>query len=168
MEGSNGGIEVPLRGRRTDAVTRASDGSWLGARSRRLGAGGARRGRISRAPGLLAWASDGCWWLRVGRIGWRGVEFARPDRVARRGHLGGVRVGRERKGGEREAEGSGAGKRKQERRRLATGRGARAACSREAAAWSKCWAPSGLLGLECLFFFLLFLFSFQISKYIFK
>jgi hypothetical protein len=96
MEGSNGGIEVPFRGRRTDAVTRASDGSWLGARSRRLGAGGARRGRISRAPGLLAWASDGCWRLRVSRVGWRGVEVARPDRVARRGHMGGVRVGRER------------------------------------------------------------------------
>jgi hypothetical protein len=77
----------------------------------RLGPAGCSARAGSRSKGLATCAASAVVW---------------PVGVARRGHLGGVRVWRERKGGEREAEGSGAGKRKQEWRRLATGsRGAR-------------------------------------------
>jgi hypothetical protein len=102
----------------------------------------------SRSKGLAARAAS--------TIAW-------PVGVARRDHFCGVRVGRERgKVGREKQRETALGRGSRSGGGWLQGAGARTACSREAAARSKCWAPSGLLGLGCLFF------SFLILKYIFK
>jgi hypothetical protein len=113
---SNGRVDAPLT--RGDERTGARCGHRLGV---------ARLVRSARARGGEGALGSGCL-LGSRRVA---VEGARgtcgfDNRVAGRGRaarslLWCARWERERKGGEREAEGNGAGKRKQERRRLATG-----------------------------------------------
>jgi hypothetical protein len=161
---------------------------WLGGCGRGVGiaSGGARlhgRGRRDRGTaGRSAARVREAGWARLGvesgprhlgttrgaghgqGAGCRGRVLARAGGRGRA--ASGARLGEE--AGRREWPG---GARAQEEdgvfpwRRRQQGAGARAACSREAVARSKCWAPSGLLGLGCLF---VVFFSFLILKYAFK